>query len=132
MTRKILFFLGITLSVAGTVAATITANWSVMPIILLTSGLVLLIIGLWLWGNQYQLWQLRSTKEGAAAIALTTLVLIIIAMVNWVGIVYGKTWDLTENQLYTLSQQSQRMVARNRFGATVWSTVFRGNLFTIW
>lgn len=112
MTRKILFFLGITLSVAGTVAATITANWSVMPIILLTSGLVLLIIGLWLWGNQYQLWQLRSTKEGAAAIALTTLVLIIIAMVNWVGIVYGKTWDLTENQLYTLSQQSQRMVAK--------------------
>ncbi len=112
MTKIILLFLGITLCVAGTVAASITEKWSVMPIILLVSGVVLLLSGLWLWGNKYKFWQLRSTKQGAEAIAKITAVLIIIAMLNWVGISYGKRWDFTENKLYTLSQQSQVMVAK--------------------
>ncbi|MGB5710259.1 MAG: Gldg family protein [Waterburya sp.] len=112
MTKIILFFLGISLCVAGIVAASIIENWSAMPIILLISGVFLLLSGLWLWGNKYKFWQLRSTKQGAGAIAKITAVLIIIAMLNWVGIRYGKRWDFTENKLYTLSQQSQVMVAK--------------------
>lgn len=112
MTRIILFFLGITLCVAGAVAVSITETWSVAPIVLLILGVVLLLSGFWLWGNQYKFWGLRSTKQGASAIAKTIIVLIIIALLNWLSISYGKRWDFTENKLYTLSQQSQLIVSK--------------------
>ncbi len=112
MTRIILFFLGITLCVAGAVAVSITDVWSIAPIVLLISGVVLLLSGFWLWGNQYKFWGLRSTKQGASAIAKTTIVLIIIVMLNWLSISYSKRWDFTENKLYTLSQQSQLIVSK--------------------
>lgn len=112
MTRTILFFLGLMLCVAGVVVVTITENWSVIPIILLFFGVASLILGFWFWGHQHKFWQLRSTKAGTSAIAKTTLVLIIIGLLNWVSISYGKRWDFSENKLYTLSQQSQGIVAK--------------------
>ncbi len=112
MTRTLLFFWGITLCVAGTVAGSITGDWSTAPIILLISGVILLILGLWLWGNKYKFWQLRSTQAGAGAIAKTTMVLVLVGLLNWVAIRYDKRWDFTENKLYTLSQQSQVIVSK--------------------
>ena len=107
----ILLFFGITLSVAGIVAAIVTGSWSTVPIVLLLFGLCLLLVRLWLWGNKYQFWQRRSTKEGAGAIAKTAVVLVVVGAINWAGISYGKRWDLSENKVYTLSEQSQTIVA---------------------
>ena len=110
MIRIGLFFCGIALCVAGLVAVTITGNWSIAPIIFLIAGIILLVLGWW-WSGKKKFWQLRSAQQGAIAIAKTSLVLLLLGLINWGGIVYGKRWDFTENQLYTLSEQSQTIVA---------------------
>ena len=112
MTKIVLFFFGITLSIAGTVAASITEKWSVISVILLTAGIILLILGIWQWGRQHQYWQLRSTKQGMGEIAKTIVVFALIALVNWLGITYDRRWDITENKIYTLSPQSQLSLAK--------------------
>lgn len=107
---KILFFLGIALCVAGIVAGNITASWSTVPIVLLAIGVGLFVIDLWLWGNKYKFWQKRSTKSGTSAIISTIIVLVLLVAINFLAIRYGMRWDLTENQLFTLSAQSQTIL----------------------
>ena len=107
-----LFFIGITLSVAGIVAASVADNWSTVPTILLIVGVALCLAGLWLWGNQHKFWQRRSTKESIGAIAKIAIVLVVIGLINWVGISYNQRWDLTENRNYTLTEQSQTIVGK--------------------
>lgn len=109
MIRIGLFFCGIALCVAAIVAVTITGNWSIAPIILLIAGIILLVLGWW-WSRKKKFWQLRSAQQGAIAIAKTALVLLCLGLINWGGIVYGKRWDFSENQLYTLSEQTQTIV----------------------
>lgn len=104
-----LFFCGIALCVAGIVAVTVTGI-SVVPITLLIAGIILSSLGLWVWSGKHKWWQLRSAQQGARAIAKTALVLLLLGLINWAGNVYGKRWDFTENQLYTLSEQSQTIV----------------------
>ena len=111
MTKIILLFSGVALSVAGIVAATVTEGWSTAPVILFCLGLGCLLFRLWLWGNKYQFWQQRSTKEGAGAIAKTAIVLLVIGAINWAGISLDRRWDFTENKVYTLAEQSQTIVA---------------------
>ena len=112
MSEIILSFLGIILCVAGIVAGNITEKWSSIPIILLVSGIFLLLISLWLWGRKYKFWQKRSTKQNANALTTTTVVLIALFLINVLAIRYNTRWDVTENQLFTLSQQSQAIVAQ--------------------
>ena len=111
MTKIVLLFFGVALTVAGIVAATVTGGWSTAPVILFCLGLGCLLFRLWLWGDKYHFWQQRSTKEGASAIAKTAIVLLVIGLINWVGISLDRRWDFTENKAYTLSQQSQTIVA---------------------
>ena len=111
MIHLLLLFSGVAFCVAGIVAATVTGTWSTAPTVLLLVGLVLLLLRLWLWGRQYRFWQRRSTKQGAGAIAKTAIVLLVIGLINWAGIRYGQRWDFTENKLFTLSEQSQTIVA---------------------
>lgn len=111
MIAIVLFFLSIALSVAGIVLASIT-EWSATSIILFVSGIILFALGIWLWGRKYQFWQLRSTKQGTNAIAKTAVVLLVVGLVNWLGINYEQRWDLSENRIYTLSKQSQAIVAK--------------------
>ena len=109
MTKIVLFFHGIALSVAGIVALSI-AGWSIIPIILLISGAILFALGLRS-NRGKQIWQRSSTKQGINAVATTVIVLLVVGLINWLGIRYSTRWDLTENQLYTLSSQSQTLVA---------------------
>ena len=111
MTKIVLLFFGVALTVAGIVAATVTGGWSTAPVILFCLGLGCLLFRLWLWGDKYHFWQQRSTKEGASAIAKTAIVLLVIGLINWVGISLDRRWDFTENKAYTLSEQSQTIVA---------------------
>ncbi|MEO0926839.1 MAG: Gldg family protein [Cyanobacteria bacterium J06643_13] len=106
-----LLFSGVVLSIAGIVAATIAGSWSTAPVLLLLLGLGLLLLQLWRWGHKNQFWQQRSTKQGIGAIAKTAIVLLMVGTINWAGVSYGKRWDFTENQAFTLSEQSQTIVA---------------------
>ena len=105
-------FLGITLCIAGVVAAGITGSWSVAPTVLLILGIIFLVFGLWRRVGQRKFWQQRATQQGTKAIAKTIWVILILGLINWVGIVYSQQWDLTENQINTLSEQSQNIVAK--------------------
>ncbi|WP_019509030.1 Gldg family protein [Pleurocapsa sp. PCC 7319] len=107
---KILFFLGIAFCVAGIVTGNITANWSTIPITLLALGVGLFVIDLWLWGNKHKFWQKRSTKSGTSAMVSTLIVLVLLGAINFLAIRYGMRWDLTENQQFTLSDQSQTIL----------------------
>ncbi len=106
-----LFLFGIALGVAGIVLASL-ATWSTTSIIFLISGSISLALGIWLWGKKHQFWQLRSTKQGTSAIAKTAVVLIAVGLINWAGTNYERRWDLSENNVYTLSEQSQTIVAQ--------------------
>ena len=109
MTKIILCFFGIVLCVAGLVAAGITGGRSLASVILLVCGLALLSSGFWLWVGKHK-WQLRSTKQGFKAIAKTSVVLIVVGLINWISVSLNLHWDLSENRLNTLSQASQEIV----------------------
>ena len=111
MTRTILFFFGVVSCIAGLVAVSIT-GWSIAPIILLVCGLALFAIGFWWWGSLHKFWQYRSTKQGVRAIAKTIAIAIVIGLINWAAVSLNLRWDFSENQLNTLSQQSQAIVTQ--------------------
>lgn len=112
MNKLILLFLSIFFCVAGIVIVSLTGNWSVLAIVFLASGLALLAASLWLWSNQHQFWQKRSTKQSINALITTTVVLSILGLTNILAIRYNMRWDITENQIHTLSTQSQVVVAK--------------------
>lgn len=55
-------------------------------------------------------WSKRSTESTTNAIISTVALLLILGLVNFLGLRYSFKIDLTENQLYTLSPQSQQLV----------------------
>jgi ABC-type uncharacterized transport system involved in gliding motility auxiliary subunit len=112
MTRIILLFLSITLIVAGIIAISITEKLSLLAIALIFSGIICLILSLWLWGNKHKFWQKRTTKQSASALTTTILVLLVIGLINFFGIRYNLRWDFTENKIFTLSEQSQTIITQ--------------------
>ncbi|MEQ9355930.1 MAG: Gldg family protein [Coleofasciculus chthonoplastes F2-STO-03] len=105
----------------GITAQEVAGEWSPVSLALLIAGL--LIIGLWLllldqiapgfWGR-------RSTQVGTNAIIATLAMFVIIGLINFLGVRYGVQIDLTENQLFTLSPQSQQVVRNLDQSVKVW------------
>ena len=54
---------------------------------------------------------MRSTEAGTNALISTGAVILILAVINYLGINYSWRVDLTENQLFTLSPQSRELVS---------------------
>lgn len=110
MTKIALFLLGITLSVAGVVTASVTSSWSTIAIGLLAIGVSLFLASIWLWGRQHKLWQRRSLVRGAGAVTTTMVILTIVGLLNIWAITNNIRWDLSENRLFTLSEQSKAVL----------------------
>lgn len=55
-------------------------------------------------------WRKRGIEAGTNAIISTSALLLILALVNFLALKYSVKIDLTENNLYTLSSQSQQLV----------------------
>jgi ABC-type uncharacterized transport system involved in gliding motility auxiliary subunit len=113
MGRKYLFFIGITLGIAGLVSATISNSWSPLNITLLTLGVFLILLWL-LWGlnASRKFWSRRSTQASSNAILSTIAVLVILGLINFLAIRHPVKIDLTETQLFTLSPESQQVVKK--------------------
>jgi ABC-type uncharacterized transport system involved in gliding motility auxiliary subunit len=82
-----------------------------------------LIIGLWfllLDKIAPGFWGRRSTQVGTNAIIATLAMFVIIGLINFLGVRYGVQIDLTENQLFTLSPQSQQVVRNLDQSVKVW------------
>ncbi len=118
---KYLFWFGPILSIMGFTAQVVAGKWSPVSLGLLTAGLV--IIGLWLlfldklapgfWGR-------RSTQVGTNAAVATLAMVVILGLINFLGVRYSMRLDLTENQLFTLSPQSQAVVKELEQPVKLW------------
>ena len=118
---KYLFWFGPILTIMGLTAQEVAGEWSPVSLALLIVGL--LIIGLWfllLDKIAPGFWGRRSTQVGTNAIIATLAMFVIIGLINFLGVRYGVQIDLTENQLFTLSPQSQQVVRNLDQSVKVW------------
>ena len=78
---------------------------------LMIAGAVLLVVGLALnYRSLLDYFSRRSAKLGANALLLGLGVLAILALLNYLGYRHHKRFDLTLEKLYTLSDQTKRVV----------------------
>ncbi len=116
-----LFWLGPFLSIMGITARVVAGNWSPVSLGLLLAGLT--VLGFWLLfvgAFAPGFWRRRSTQVGTNAIVATLAMLVILGLVNFLGVRYAQRIDLTENQLFTLSPLSQRVVKNLQQSVKVW------------
>jgi ABC-type uncharacterized transport system involved in gliding motility auxiliary subunit len=110
---KYSFIPGLILAVAGLVAGFLTKIWSPLHVGLLVAGGVFLLVWLiYTFISAQGFWQRRSTQAGTNALIATLSLLAILGLINFLAIRYPVRIDLTENQLFTLSSQSQEIVEK--------------------
>jgi ABC-type uncharacterized transport system involved in gliding motility auxiliary subunit len=105
------FFLGIFLISAGIVLLQVNGNLSNLVIGIISGGITVIIFGIFifLYTNK-GFWGKRGIEAGTNAIISTSALLLILALINFLALKYSVKIDLTENNLYTLSPQSQQLV----------------------
>jgi ABC-type uncharacterized transport system involved in gliding motility auxiliary subunit len=117
---KLIFLLGHFLITAGLTVGLISAEWGLIPLIFLISGI--LISGFWvvLQSQRSKWWKQRSTQAGTNAILATLAVLTILGLINFLGTRYHLRTDLTETQLFTLAPQSKELLRNLPQPMKVW------------
>ncbi|MGK7887341.1 MAG: Gldg family protein [Crocosphaera sp.] len=108
---KYLFVPGLILTVAGLVSIFLTQTQSILYLSLVIVGGIFLftwLVYLLVTGRSF--WQKRSTQIGTNAFIATISLLIILALINFIAVSYSPRIDLTENQLYTLSLETQGII----------------------
>ncbi|MBD2055934.1 Gldg family protein [Oculatella sp. FACHB-28] len=118
---KYLFWLGPILIIMGLSAGVVAGSWGPLPLALIMAGVI--ISGIWLFSEPTVLkgfLDRRSTQAGTNALAATLAVLVILGLINFLGVRYSKQVDLTENQLFTLSPQTQEVLQNLEQPVKVW------------
>jgi ABC-type uncharacterized transport system involved in gliding motility auxiliary subunit len=105
---KYFFLIGSAIIIVGLVAGYVANEWIPIPLAIAVVGGVVFLSGLILATQKF--WQRRSTQMGVNALVATIAFVTIIGLLNFLGVRYGKTIDLTENNLFTLAPQSQQLV----------------------
>ncbi|YAI82506.1 MAG: Gldg family protein, partial [cyanobacterium endosymbiont of Rhopalodia sterrenbergii] len=122
--RKVLKYLlipGLIMTVAGLIAEYMTKSGSILYIGLIVTGSILLII--WLSNlliTRRSFWQRRSSQAGTNALLSTLSLIIILGIMNFLAVRYLTPVDLTENQLFTVSSQTQEVVKNINEPVKVW------------
>ena len=123
---KNIWWLGPFLLVMGLTAATVSGTWLPIPLAIIIVGALLTIAWLFTLDSQDSnsqvptFWGRRSTQTSTNAVMATASVLLILALINFLGVRYSTRADLTENQLFTLSPQSQQVVRDLNQPVKVW------------
>jgi ABC-type uncharacterized transport system involved in gliding motility auxiliary subunit len=116
-----LFWLGPFLTVMGLTAGVVASEWSPIVLGLLFAGILIIVCWLLFLGAMSPaFWKRRSTQVGTNAIVATLAMLIILALINFLGVRYAQRIDLTENQLFTLSPLSRQVVKNLQQPVKVW------------
>jgi ABC-type uncharacterized transport system involved in gliding motility auxiliary subunit len=120
-----LFLLGPILIIMGLSAGFVSATWEPIPLALIISGIV--IVGLWLLYLSYSTEKKadilgigRATEAGTNALVATLSFLLIIGLINFLAVRYEYRLDLTESQIFTLSPQTQEILANLEKPVKVW------------
>jgi ABC-type uncharacterized transport system involved in gliding motility auxiliary subunit len=118
---KYLFIPGFFITSAGLVLGLTSKTWPLLASGLVTSGVIILIIWLgFILFSAQGFWQRRSTQAGTNALIATVSVLAIIGLINFLAVRYSLRIDLTENQQFTLSPQSQELIKNLQEPVKVW------------
>ncbi|MEM1368452.1 MAG: Gldg family protein [Cyanobacteria bacterium P01_H01_bin.15] len=118
---RYLFFPGLLLGAAGLAIRVAQGEWTMVAQVIGGIGLGLLITWLCFWlSSSGSFWRRRSTQAGTNAIAATLSVFVILGLVNYVTANYTEPIDLSENQVNTLSTQSQTLVGTLEQPLKVW------------
>ncbi|ELR98008.1 Gldg family protein [Gloeocapsa sp. PCC 73106] len=112
---KLLYIVGFLVSIVGLIAGLISQLWLPIPISLLAIGLLLVCLPR---GGQF--WRKRSIVVGTNTIITTLAFMLILGLLNFLAVRHDVRVDLTENQLFTLSPQSQAIVANLKGPLKVW------------
>ena len=108
---KYLFIPGLVLTVAGSVPIVLTQTTSILYLSLtIGGGLCLFIWLIYLLVTGRSFWKKRSTQTGTNAFVSIFSFLVILALINFIAVRYSPRIDLSDNQLYTLSPQTQQIV----------------------
>jgi len=104
---------GIVLLVFGLVAFAVTP--AAQGYVFLHVGLGFLFLVLWLTASRESLTSVlgeRSTKYGANAIVYTLIFVGVLVVVNWLASRHNHRWDLTKQNVFSLSTQSKNVLGK--------------------
>ncbi len=104
---------GIVLFVFGIVAYMVTPAASTYVFVHVALGFLLIV--LYLTASRDSLTTVlgeRSTKYGANAVVYTLVFVAVLVVVNWLAARHNKRWDLTAQNVYSLSTQSKSVLAK--------------------
>ncbi|HYE73652.1 MAG TPA: Gldg family protein [Blastocatellia bacterium] len=109
---KILGWGGVLLALIGYLVQMLTAKTGKLSWGLIIAGLVLAVAGLVIsFGEIRESFGRRSTRLGANSALVTLAVIAILGFLNFLGYRYHKRVDLTSEQLYSLSDQTRKVVS---------------------
>ncbi|MBD2101438.1 GldG family protein [Leptolyngbya sp. FACHB-261] len=93
-----------------------------LPLAVLAGLLLVALVWAFFHGSQLgQFWGKRSTRSGANTLGLTLVLLALLAAVNVLAVRYSTRWDLSENQLFTLSPQTQQVLRDLKQPIKIWA-----------
>lgn len=119
-TTEFLASIGAALLIAGYLRYSIQGELLLFSKILLIAGGVLLLGGIVLgFGRIVGFFSKRSSKLGTNTAILTLAVLAILGILNFVGYRHHKRFDLTSGKLYSLSDQTKKIVGGLKSDVTI-------------
>jgi len=109
---KYLYLVGILIAILGLVVGIVSQIWLPIPINLLVLGLILIVIGIGL--------SFPKTVVTTNTMIITLSFLLILGLLNFLVVRNEVRIDFTENQVFTLSSQSQAVVSKLTQPVKVW------------
>lgn len=110
-TFKIIGWGGVLLALIGYLVQLLTAKTGKLSWGLVIAGLVLAVVGVaGSFGEIRESFGRRSTRLGANSAVVTLAVVAILAFLNFLGYRYHKRFDWTSEKLYSLSDQTRKVV----------------------
>lgn len=106
----IISWLGPLLILFGIGAGIAIGQWGALSFTFLSLGILVTLIQILVVVTRRQFWQQRSTQVGTNTIVATVAVIVILTLINVFATRHNTQFDLTEQQIYTLSPQSQQVI----------------------
>ncbi|MBI4455694.1 MAG: GldG family protein [Acidobacteria bacterium] len=111
---------GLILLLLGYLYYAIRSVWSIPAQVMVYGGAAVLVFSLfWHWEEIQKTFHRRAVRYGSAASAIILILLGILGLVNFLGYRHSKRFDLTENQLFSLSDQSKKVAQNLKMDVTV-------------
>lgn len=116
MNKKELFkaigYLGAALLISGAFRYYAFETWQKWEKIMVGAGGALLLLSLIVnFAEIKAVWSRRSTKLGANTVTMTLAVIAILGLLNFLGYRHSKRFDLSEEKLYSLSDQTKQILS---------------------